>query len=140
MEAITLERTLTELDHVRLLNLLRRAAGGAGPGPALHSLAEILDLALCVPAAEVPPDIVTMRSQVLLQDMHTRQQSRLTLCYPADAAPAAGRVSVLSPVGSALLGLRAGSLARWCGPGGGSQAAEILDILFQPEASGEHGM
>ena len=57
---------------------------------------------------------------------------------PADAEPLAGFVSVLSPIGSALLGLRVGSVARWASPTGDEMAAEILAILFQPEASGDY--
>jgi hypothetical protein len=60
----------------------------------------------------VRPDVVTMYSQVLLQDTRSGQRNTLTLCYPADAEPAVGFVSVLSPVGSALLGLRVGSTRR----------------------------
>jgi regulator of nucleoside diphosphate kinase len=49
-------------------------------------------------------------------------------------------VSVLSPVGSALLGMRVGSIARWSTPAGDEKAAEILAILFQPESSGDYAM
>ena len=84
------------------------------------------------------PDVVTMYSQVVLQDTQTGQRNTLTLCYPADAEPAVGFVSVLSPVGSALLGLRVGSVARWSTPAGDEKAAEILALLFQPESSGDY--
>ena len=138
MEALTLERTLTELDHVRILNLVRRDARGDGSlahGPVIEDL---LDASAIVPSRQVSPDVVTMYSQVLLQDLQSSQRSTLTLCYPADAEPAAGFVSVLSPVGSALLGLRVGSVARWATPAGDQKAAEIVAILFQPEASGDY--
>jgi regulator of nucleoside diphosphate kinase len=138
VEALTLERTLTELDHVRILNLVRRDARGDGSlanGPVIEDL---LDASAIVPSRQVSPDVVTMYSQVLLQDLQSSQRSTLTLCYPADAEPAAGFVSVLSPVGSALLGLRVGSVARWATPAGDQKAAEIVAILFQPEASGDY--
>lgn len=140
MEVVTLERTLTELDHVRLLNLLRRDARGGGSPAQPQALDDLLDGASLVPSREVMPDIVTMYSRVLLQDPQTGQRSTLTLCYPADAEPALGFVSVLSPVGSALLGLRVGSTARWATPTGERKAAEILAILFQPESSGDYEM
>lgn len=135
---MTLERTLTELDHVRLLNLLRRDARRGGPAAPLRAIEDLLDASALVPSREVAPDVVTMYSQVLLQDIRTGQRSTLTLCYPADAEPALGFVSVLSPVGSALLGLRVGSVARWCTPSGDENAAEILGIVFQPESSGDY--
>ena len=140
VEVTTLERTLTELDHVRLLNLLRREAPlGGSPAP-LRTIENVLDACALVPSREVAPDVVTMYSQVLLQDTQTGQRNTLTLCYPADADPAVGFVSVLSPVGSALLGLRVGSIAHWSTPAGDERAAEILAILFQPESSGDYAM
>lgn len=140
MEVVTLERTLTELDHVRLLNLLRRDARGNGFPAQRQAIDDMLDAAVLVPSREVMPDVVTMYSRVLLQDPQTGQRSTLTLCYPADAEPALGFVSVLSPVGGALLGLRVGSTARWSTPTGERKAAEILAILFQPESSGDYEM
>lgn len=140
MEVGIFERTLTELDHVRLLNLLRRDARGDGSPAQPRTIEDVLDAASLVPSREVAPDVVTMYSQVLLQDIQTGQRNTLTLCYPADAEPALGFVSVLSPVGSALLGLRVGGTARWTGPAGDEKAAEILAILFQPESSGDYAM
>jgi len=140
VEVLALERTLTELDHVRLLNLVRRDARDAGFPAQRHAVENVLDAAAIVPSRRVPPDVATMNSQVLLQNLQTSQRSTLTLCYPADAEPAMGFVSVLSPVGSGLLGLHVGSVARWSTPAGDEQSAEILAILFQPESSGEYSM
>ncbi|MGY4830786.1 GreA/GreB family elongation factor [Sphaerotilaceae bacterium SBD11-9] len=140
MEVVTLERTLTELDHVRLLNLLRRDAHGDGPSAPQQAMADMLEACTIVASRAVAPDIVTMYSQVLLQDSETHQRNTLTLCYPADAEPAMGFVSVLSPVGSALLGLRVGGMARWPTPAGSHKEAEIVAILFQPESSGDYAM
>lgn len=140
VEVLTLERTLTELDHVRLLNLLRRDAHGDGSAAHMRALEDVLDASVLVPSREVAPDVVTMYSQVLLQDSQTGQRNALTLCYPVDAEPAMGFVSVLSPVGSALLGLQVGSRARWRTPSGDEKAAEVLAILFQPESSGDYAM
>lgn len=138
MEVVALERTLTELDHVRLLNLLRRDARGDGSASQLRAIEDVLDSSALVPSREVAPDVVTMYSQVVLRDTRSRLRNTLTLCYPADAEPTLGFVSVLSPVGSALLGLRVGSMARWSTPGGDEKVAEILAILFQPESSGDY--
>lgn len=131
------ERTLTELDHVRLARLLRRTGDTAAPlddGP----IETLLDAADLVSPRTVAPDIVTMYSQVLLANPATSERYRLTLCYPPDAEPGAGFVSVLSPVGASLLGRRVGSVARWRTPNGDESAAEVVAILFQPEASGDY--
>jgi regulator of nucleoside diphosphate kinase len=140
MEVSALERTLTDLDHVRIKNLVRRDRSGRS----LHSQAplieDVLDAYAIVPSRKVSPDIVTMNSQVLLLDRASGKRHKFTLCYPADAEPGAGFVSVLSPLGWSLLGLRVGCVARWSTPTGGEGAAEVLAILFQPEASGDYAM
>lgn len=140
MEALALERTLTELDHVRLSNLLRRDRRGDRASMPPIEIEDLLDGCAVVTSRQVRPDVVTMYSQVLLQDIDTGLRSKLTLCYPADAEPAAGFVSVLSPVGSSLLGLPIGAVARWRTPAGDERGAQIIGIPFQPEASGDYAM
>ena len=129
---ILVERTLTELDLARLIKLL----GGHLP----QELVDLLAEAETVASREVGSDVVTMNSQVELVDVHTRRRQKLTVCYPSEAEPAAGFVSVLSPVGMSLLGLRAGSVARWRTPSGEECAAEVSAILFQPESSGDYSI
>ena len=135
--ATSFERTLTDLDHARLTSLARRVH----TSPAAHEADDIetaLDLARVVPSRSVAPDVITMYTQVQLADSMSGQRYRLTVCYPSDAEPAAGFVSVLSPVGASLLGLRVGATARWVTPAGEHGAAKVLAILFQPEASGDY--
>lgn len=137
MQPHALSRTLTELDRIRLKKLLQRRPDALS-GALAEAIDEALDDAAVVPSRLVSPDIVTMYSQVLVQDLRSGQRSTLTLCYPSDAEPSAGFVSVLSPVGWSLLGLRVGETARWEGPGGQVHEAEVLALLFQPEASGDY--
>ncbi|MDR3455194.1 MAG: GreA/GreB family elongation factor [Rhodoferax sp.] len=126
-------RTVTELDHVRIHNLMRRQ-GGVVAG----DIAEVIDNADLVRSQEIPANVVTMYSQVLVADVHSSEPRTLTLCYPDDADPAAGFISVLSPVGASLLGLPVGAIASWTAPDGTRIAAQVQDILFQPEASGDY--
>lgn len=133
---VTLERTLTELDHTRLTHLLR--GNGASPQEAgIAALSAALDAADIVPSRAVAPDVVTMYSRAELEDPGTGRRQVLTVCYPEDAEPAAGFVSVLSPVGAGLLGLRVGMQAQWHTPGGRAAQAQVRALLFQPEASGD---
>jgi len=132
------ERTLTELDHVRILTLLRRDADGNGFPSLRRAVEEMLDTSAFVPSKQVQPDVVTMNSEILLRDVQTSRLNTLKLCYPPDADPAMGFVSVLSPVGISLLGLRVGNIARWATPGGDERAAEILAVPFQPESRGDY--
>ncbi len=129
-KTFTGERLLTELDHSRLNNL----RGGHLP-PELADTMDSLDL---VPSREVPPDVVTMYSQLMLEDVASGKRQKLTLCYPADAEPHNGFISVLSPVGASLLGMRVGSIARWRTPNGDACEALVAALLFQPEASGDY--
>jgi regulator of nucleoside diphosphate kinase len=63
---------------------------------------------------------------------------KLTLCYPEDADPQSGFVSVLSPIGLSLLGEQVGSTVRWESPDGRLRMADVDAMLFQPEASGDY--
>lgn len=129
---LSVERTLTELDFARL----RKLANHKGP----QWVTDLLDGVDLLDAREVPADTVTMYSTVECQDLYTGHRQQLTVCYPNDAEPAVGFVSVLSPVGCGLLGLRVGDVARWQMPSGEDGGAQILSVLFQPEASGDYSL
>lgn len=134
MPTLVDERTLTELDHIRLTHLLQRQGGGGATADALRA---VLADAQVVPLARLPAHVVTMNSRVLLTDVKTGACLNLTLTYPTDADAAVHRLSVLSPVGTSLLGLRVGDVARWSLPDGDLRCAEVAVIEYQPEAHGE---
>ena len=138
MEVSLLERTLTQIDHARLTRLMARAKADPRILPFLEGLDELLAYSELVEPARVPPDVVTMYSRILLSDPAGGAPGKFTVCYPEDAEPAQGFVSVLSPVGTGLLGLRVGDVAHWRGPGGLAQSARVTTMLFQPEASGDY--
>jgi regulator of nucleoside diphosphate kinase len=134
MEVMIDERTLTELDHARLEKLIVRHADEARTS----ALLAVLEAAHCVPSREIEPDVVTMGSKVLLLNLDSLERMSLTLCYPPEARPSAGYVSVLSPLGAALLGRRIGEVARWRTPDGGESVAQVVTLLYQPEAGGQY--
>ena len=123
------ERTLTQLDFSRLRKL-------AGALPA--ELDDLLNEADVLDPRTISPDVITMYAQFVIREMKTQRRRQLVLCYPADAEPARGYVSVLSPVGLSLLGLPLGATARWFAPDGSENLAQIEEILFQPEATGDY--
>ncbi|MEI7038223.1 nucleoside diphosphate kinase regulator [Fulvimonas yonginensis] len=86
--------------------------------------------------AEMPPDVVTMNSTVTFGDDTGGRPVTVSLVYPA-AAGTPGTVSVLAPVGSALLGLARGQEIEWPMPGGQSHRLRVVDIVYQPEAAGD---
>ena len=123
------ELWLTKLDHGRLFKL----NGGHPP----ERLTEVLDAADIIDSAQVRPDVVTLYSQVrVTQD--DGEQRTLTLCYPDDAEPNAGFISVLSPVGLALLGRCVGAQVSWTMPSGKQRLLTIDALLFQPESTGDY--
>lgn len=133
MEMQTSERMLTKIDHVRLTRLAARLDARANP-----SVQSLLEDSYLVPSPAIPPSVVTMYTQVLLQGEPPAPPFQVTLCYPADADAARGFISVLSPLGASLLGLEAGDTARWRTPLGEERTARVLEVLFQPEASGDY--
>ena len=124
------ERRLTRMDFSRL-----RRLHAAGLAPQLEDLlaeAEVMD------PKEMPADVVTMYAQFEIEESANRRRQTLVICYPGDAEPSAGYISVLSPVGLALLGLQTGEEARWQAPSGEAHSAELLAVKFQPEATGDY--
>jgi regulator of nucleoside diphosphate kinase len=81
----------------------------------------------------IRPDVVTMHSKVEYQDDVTGQIRHITLVYPSEEDPDAGRVSVLTQVGAALIGLSEGQSIEWQGPTGGWRGLTVRRVHFQPE-------
>ncbi|NCT67609.1 MAG: nucleoside diphosphate kinase regulator [Rhodanobacteraceae bacterium] len=104
--------------------------------PALSALRAELERATIVDPEQVPADVVTMNSTASVVDEASGEQYQLTLVYPRDADGDPGKVSVLAPVGSAILGLRVGQKIQWPMPGGRELVLRIAAISYQPEASG----
>jgi len=100
----------------------------------LIALAEELESAEIVESDSVPPDVVTMRSRVRVLDMVSGLASTYTICYPIEANLDAGRLSVLAPIGTALLGYREGDVVEWPVPGG-VRVLKIEKLEHQPEAT-----
>jgi regulator of nucleoside diphosphate kinase len=125
---------ISSLDQERLDNLLATSSFSRLPG--IDALINEIDRATVVKPAEVPPGVVTMNSTVRFIDDTSGQEFQLTLVYP-DAAGSADTVSILAPVGSALLGLSAGQSILWQVPGGRTLKLRVLEVIRQPEAMGE---
>lgn len=101
----------------------------------LDVLRRELERARLIEPDEVPPDVVTMHSRVRLADPQTNQKMCCTLVFPEDAVATHERISVLAPLGAAILGCRTGDVIRFEVPGG-RRTVRVLDVLYQPEAAG----
>ena len=95
-----------------------------------------LDRAEIVPGKHIPEDDVTMNSRVLLTDLTDGEQMELTLVFPVDSGRDAGGVSVLAPIGTAMIGYRVGDEFEWDTPDGKTRL-RVEKILYQPEAEGK---
>ena len=127
--------TISSLDAVRLEKMLDSL--GNNQFPDKESLQDELDRANIVEPQQIPPDVVTMNSTVTFKVESSDREFSLTLVYPNDAGDNTSKISILAPVGSALLGLREGDEMSWPKPGGGLLVVRILKVVYQPERSGD---
>jgi regulator of nucleoside diphosphate kinase len=135
MKAKDTRIVLTSRDFDRLEALLDSLPANAFPGKA--TLEAELHRAEVVAPEEIPANVVTMNSTVHFKIADSGEDFRLTLVYPKDVDGEADRISVLAPVGSALLGLSVDDELEWPRPGGGVLTVRVVDVLYQPERSGE---
>lgn len=127
---------INELDAERIDRLLEQPANASLP--VAKALNDELDRAqMCAPE-EMPANIVTMNSTVTFRELKSGEIRTRTLVYPAQMTDSANQLSVLAPVGTALLGLRVGDSIHWELPGGTSSDIEVLELIYQPEAAGEY--
>ena len=114
---------VTDTDYAALRRLGAHAA-----------LQDELARAIVVSAEAVPPDVVTMNSRVVYTDESTGVRRRVSVVYPIDADSAEGRISVLAPVGTALLGLSVGQAIEWEFPDGSQRRLRVEDVTRQDVA------
>jgi regulator of nucleoside diphosphate kinase len=131
------QRTIyvTAPDYQRLRNLLEsRALSAWGRDGRLDELEAELDRCEVLPSEEIPGDVVTMHSTVQLADLDERRELTYMLVYPHEADIDRGKISVLAPVGTAMLGFREGDDFEWKVPGG-VRRMRIVRVASQPESA-----
>ena len=127
---------INDLDAERIDRLLEKPEFASLPiAEALN--AELDRAQMCTPET-MPQDVVTMNSQVRFRDLVTGEERTRTLVYPANMTDSSTQLSVLAPVGAALLGLRTGDIINWSLPGGTAAHLEVLELIYQPEAAGDY--
>lgn len=132
---------ITEVDRQRLEKLIEIASerDSMAGHENLRRLEDELDRAETVAPKDVPADVVTMRSKVRLRDLNTGEEMVYTLVFPTEANYDEGKISVLAPVGTAMLGYRAGDTIEWQVPSG-LRRLKVEELLYQPEAAGEYNL
>lgn len=125
---------VTEPDMERLQALIE--IGGGSNTRYLADLEDELDHAHIVCPKEVPGNVITMNSTVRLQDLDTGKEKIYTIVYPGDTKRVPGAVSVLAPIGTALIGCCEGDVVEWDVPLG-TKRLKVLEVMYQPERTGD---
>jgi len=127
--------TITKSDYQRLKKLTGNPSSPNTPEHIIRLFQE-LERAKKVESKKVEPDVVTMNTVIEFVDLDTNQTRKLKLVYPEFADIRQGNVSILAPIGTALLGYRKGDTVEWEVPSGKKKFL-IKEILYQPEANGD---
>lgn len=127
---------ITEADFDRLSGLFQSRHGRMCYGSLATSLEQELRQGQVVAPSHVPKGIVTMNSKVRVRDLKSDERETYTLVYPKDADINDGRLSVLAPLGQALLGAKVGEVVAVDAPAG-VRKIKVERILYQPEAAGD---
>jgi regulator of nucleoside diphosphate kinase len=130
---------ITKNDRERLGNLIEiaRERDNGTNREYLNRLEEELDRAELIEPKDTPPDVITMRSKVRLKDLSTGEQMVYSLVFPTEAKFDEGKISILAPIGTAMLGYRRGDVIEWQVPSG-LRRLRVEEILYQPESAGEY--
>lgn len=124
---------LSRFDRERLERLLEKV----GARPDLDALREEIERAEVLETDRMPKSVVTMNSVVRFVDMESNRESEVKLVFPGLADVESNRISVLAPVGSALLGLSVGDSIDWPLPSGRKLRLRVVAVTYQPEAAGD---
>ncbi len=129
---------ITDFDMKRLRQLLEGTKAWSDKDRQyMEVLEEELDRAVVVSSMKVPPDVVTMNSKLQVKDLDAGKYLNFQLVFPRDADFEQGKVSILAPIGTALLGYRTGDTIDWVVPSG-IRRLKIENVVYQPEAAGDY--
>ncbi|MBM4147407.1 MAG: nucleoside diphosphate kinase regulator [Nitrospira sp.] len=140
MEKSNQHRTIyiTSSDMLKLENLIEgRREGNLKDKEHLEELENELERAVLMDSKAIPPNVITMNSRVLMKDLDTQEEMTYTLVFPADASVKENKISVLAPIGTAMIGYKVGDVIEWPVPSG-QRRLKVIDILYQPEAAGDY--
>ena len=130
---------ITKPDHERLTKLIEIACERESDANRkyLDSLEEELERAEVVQQKDLPADVITMRSTVRLKDLDTSEEMTYQLMFPTEANFDEGKISVLAPIGTAMIGYGHGDVIEWEVPSG-VRRLRVEEVLYQPESKGEY--
>ncbi len=130
--------TVNKLDYLRIQKCIRDAkTSGSISEKEAESLLTELEMANILEPQEIPPDVVTMNSIVRISFLNNNKQTEFQLVYPNQADYKEKKISIFSPIATALIGYKKGDELEWIVPGGLTKI-RIEEIVYQPEASGDY--
>jgi regulator of nucleoside diphosphate kinase len=132
---------VTKTDRERLSNMIELARDQHDRAN-LHYIGKLeneLNNADIVAAEEIPPDVVTMRSTIRLKDLDTNEENIYSIVFPSEANFDEGKLSILAPLATALLGYKRGDTVTFKAPAR-LRRLQILEIIYQPESSGNYDL
>ncbi len=131
---------LNKLDYLRIKKAIESAkqVKSINAGEAADLMTE-LDSATIVEPKEIPSDVVTMNSEVKISFLNNNRQVRFRIVYPKDANLKENKISIFSPIATALIGYKQGDEVEWIVPAGPTRI-RIDEIIYQPEASGDYDL
>jgi len=128
---------ITKTDEKKLKGLIWESQNSEYRGSDyLKMLAGEVEKAQVVEPHKIPSDVITMNSTAHLIDQESDDEMIYTLVFPEEADVSQGKISVLAPIGTAMLGYRVGDIFEWDTPGG-KRKIRVVKVLFQPESSGD---
>lgn len=131
----------TEIDRQRLGHLIERVRnqGEKENFSYIRQLEEKLEFAESVAPQDIPPDVVTMRSKVSLKDLDSGEKLDYSIVFPSEANHVEGKISILAPLATALLGYKRGDTVEFQAPSR-LRKLRIEEILYQPESAGDYDL
>jgi regulator of nucleoside diphosphate kinase len=129
---------ITKADAKKLRDLIQNSIpSGQRRNIYFQMLSAELNRAMIVASEQIPADVITMNSQACLVDLETGEEMTYTLVFPEDADAQQGKISILAPIGTGMLGFRAGDIFEWETPDG-VRKIRVEKVIFQPEANGDY--
>jgi regulator of nucleoside diphosphate kinase len=130
---------ISEFDLKRLKGLIKFAEERSDKRAVqyLEELDAELDRAEVVKPEEIPTDVITMNSTFRLSNLDSGEEVVYTLVFPGKADSTTGRISILAPIGTAVLGYRVGDTIEWEVPAG-LKRLRVDEVVYQPEAAGDY--
>jgi regulator of nucleoside diphosphate kinase len=129
---------ITEPDYERLSGLIETTRERDGLDKEyLSNLEAELDRAEIVNPKDIPADVITMRSKVRLKDLVSGEANTYSLVFPIEADFSEGKISILAPIGTAILGYKVGDTIEWPVPSG-LRRLKVDEVIYQPESAGDY--